>query len=129
MMHLLSCDRRRFVDFLTNRAPLSTASLRSADTLDSLEPRGEELVLLWERPPTDAFVLPRAVVVAEDGLTDFLPWVLTYFRHVRPFTAHCRILTPDLVRLCEHTTRSVTGLDLGAADVGLIAAEGLAYSV
>jgi hypothetical protein len=129
MMHVWSCDRRRFVDFLTNRAPLSMGALRTAESVDGIEPRGEELVLLWERPPTEAFVLPRAVIVAEEGLTDFLAWVLTYFRHVRPFTAHCRILTPSLVRLCDYTTRSGTGLDLGSADVGLIVAEGVAYSV
>ena len=58
-----------------------------------------------------------------------LAWVLTYLRHVRPFTAHCRILTPALVRLCDYTTRSGAGLDLGSADVGLIVAEGVAYSV
>lgn len=128
-MYLWLCDRRRFVDFLTNRAPLGTGTSRTAETVDGIEPHGEELVLLWDRPPTETFVLPRAVIVAEDGLTDFLAWVLTYFRHVRPFTAHCRILTPALARLCDNTTRSGAGLDLASADVGLIVAEGVAYSV
>ncbi len=128
-MYLWSCDRRRFIDFLTNRAPLSAGTGRTTESVDGIDPRGEELVLLWKKAPTDAFALPRALVVAEDGLTDFLAWVLTYFRQIRPFSAHCRILTPPLLRLCDDSTRSAKGLDLGSADVGLIVAEGVAYSV
>lgn len=128
-MHLWSCDRSRFVDFLTSRATLSAEVIRSAETLDGVEPRGEDLVVLWERSPTDTFVLPRAVIVAEDCLNDLLAWVLTYFRHVRPFTAHCRILTPALGRLCDHSMRSGSGLELCSVDVGMVVAEGVAYSV
>jgi hypothetical protein len=128
-MYTWSCDRRRFVDFLTNRAPLSESAVGTADAPDGIAPRGEELVLVWQKPPTEAFALPRAVIVAEESVSDFLAWVLTYFRQIRPFTAHCRILTAKFIHLCDQIARSGPGLDLRSADVGLIIAEGIAYSV
>ena len=128
MIHLWSSDRRRFVDFLTNRTPLSAGDVRAADTLDGIALRGEEILLVWGKSPAGAFALPRAVISAEGSIPDFLAWVSTYFRQIRPFTAHCRVLTPQLVQLCDQAA-TATALDLRSADVGLIVAEGISYSV
>lgn len=128
MIHFWSCDRRRLVDFLTNRMPLSAADVRNAEALDGVALRGEEMLLIWTRAPTETFALPRAVVVTEGALPDFLAWVSTYFRQIRPFTAHCRVLTAPLVRLCDQAGRAPV-FDLRSADVGLVVAEGVSYSV
>jgi hypothetical protein len=128
MIHLWSCDRRRLVDYLTNRTPLSAADVRTADALDGILLHGDEILLIWSKSPAEVFALPRAVVVAEGALRDFLAWVSTYFRQIRPFTAHCHVLTPAMVRLCDQAV-SAPPVDLRSANVGLIVAEGVAYSV
>src|SRR5690606_32553832 len=111
--HSWSCDRRQLVDLLAHREPVRSKAVRSISSVDGVNPKGDELVLLWESPPTATSVLPHAIIVAEDKHTDFLAWVLTYLRHIRPFSAHCRIMTPKLAQLCETTTRIGDGRDLG----------------
>jgi len=129
MMHLWSCDRRRFVDFIANRKPLNGSDVQSADTIERFAVGGDNILLVWQRSPTDTFALPRAAIVAEGSTKDFLAWVSTYFRHIRPFTAHCRVLTPSLVRLAMQSISSPAIPDLRSADIGLILAEGIAYSI
>jgi len=129
MMHLLSCDRRSFADFVMSREPLSRGEVQRTDTLEGISPRGDEVLLVWQRAPLDKFALPRAAIVAEDSRADFLAWVSTYFRHIRPFTAHCRVLTPSLARASTQSTESHLLPDVASADIGLILAEGTAYSV
>jgi hypothetical protein len=128
MIHLWSSDRRGFVDFLSSRTPLSADDVRPVDTLDRVGLQGDEVLLVWGKSPADAFALPRAVIVAEGTIPDFLAWVSTYFRHIRPFTAHCRVLTPQLVQLCDRAA-TAKARDLRSADVGLVIAEGISYSV
>ena len=129
MMYLWTCDRRRFVDFIMNRKPLSGSDVRSADTIDGVSLRGDDITLVWQKSPTDTFAMPRAAIVAEGSTQDFLAWVSTYFRHIRPFTAHCRVLTPSLAHLSTESIPSHLLPDAGSAAIGLILAEGMAYSV
>ena len=126
---LWSCDRRRFVDFIANRKPLGVADVRSADNLEEVPLRGDAILLIWKKSPAEKFSLPRAAIVAEGSLQHFLAWVLTYFRHIRPFTAHCRVLTPSSAMLAAQSIPSQSLLDMRSADIGLILAEGIAYSV
>ena len=129
MIYLWLCDRRRFVDFITNRTPPSEVDVRSADTIEGVSLHGDDILLVWQESPVGIFTLPRAVIVAEESMSDFLAWVSTYFRHIRPFTAHCRVITPSLAQLFTSPISSFSIPDVGSADIGLILAEGIAYSV
>ena len=129
MIYLWLCDRHRFVDFITNRKALNRSDVRSADTIADVSLRGDDITLVWQKSPTDTFAMPRAVMVAEGSTSDFLAWVSTYFRHIRPFTAHCRVLPPSLAHLLIQPIPPPSLPDVGSADIGLILAEGMAYSV
>jgi hypothetical protein len=128
-MFLWTCDRRQFLDFIMNRKPLSGSDVRSTDTIDGGSPRGDDIMLVWQKSPTDTFAMPRAVILAEGRLQDFLAWVSTYFRHIRPFTAHCRILTSALAQVATQSIPPPLLPDVRSADIGLILAEGIAYSI
>gem|GEM_PF-1691657 len=128
-MYLWSCGRRQFVDFIANRRPLHEADVRSADDFDGIALHNDDILLVWQRAPVDRFSLPRAAIIAEGSVSDFLAWVSTYFRHIRPFTAHCRLLTPSLAQRAMRSIASPSSPNIGSADVGLILAEGIAYSV
>lgn len=129
MIHLWIGDRRGFVDFITNRKPINRANMRTVDIPELTTLRGEDIALLWQNSPDDAFSLPNAVIVAEGTIPDFLAWVSTYFRHIRPFTAHCRVLTPTLMQLLSTSNQMSSPSDLRSADIGMMLAEGIAYSV
>ena len=128
MMYFASCTRRQFVDFIVSRKTLTPYDVQSSKTIEGILVLGEDIVLVWRKSPADKFSFPCAVIVAEDSVLDFFAWVSTYFRHMRPFTAHCRVLTPSLVRLLEKNTQSLSLPDMRSADIGLVLAEGIAYS-
>ena len=125
---LYKCDRRGFVDFITNRKPLEKRQMQSTGTLENCYLRDDKILLAWKKPPTESFSLPSAVVVAEDSTVDFLAWVSTYFRHIRPFTAHCRVLGLPLALLLTQSPPAPARRDIGSADIGLILTEGITYS-
>jgi hypothetical protein len=101
----------------------------SRNTIEDVSPGPEEILLLWQNSPTETFSLPLVAVVAEGTIPNFLAWVLTYFRHIRPFTAHCRVLTPSQVNLITKSVLLRSQQNVEAAVIGLILAEGIAYSV
>lgn len=127
-MFLWSCDRRRFVDFVANRKPLKLPDLQSADSLTTLSCQSD-MSLVWRNPPVEEFVLPNAIIVKEGSTQDFLAWASTYFRHIRPLTAHCHILTPSVAQIAAQSDLPTIRPGLSSADIGLILAEGIAYSV
>lgn len=129
MIYALACDRRRFVDFLLNQKPIVGVELKPLDLIKGFSLGKEDLLLIWQRSPQSSFALPNAVIVLENELSDFLAWVLTYFRQFRPFTAHCRIITPFLYRLLAEPNSSCSKSDIRSADVGLILAEGISYTL
>lgn len=128
-MYMLSCDRKRFADFISNSRPLVDNEVRQSDSIHEISLKGNDLLLVWQRPPVEKFLLPNAIVVAEDGLKDFIAWALTYFRHIRPITAHCRILTPSLAKMTAEPVLSSNIPDIAPAIIGMIIAEGITYSV
>lgn len=128
-MYILSCDRRRFADFISNSRPLSDSALQESDSIHDISLNGNDLVLVWQRQPIEKFLLPNAIIVAEGGLKDFIAWALTYFRYIRPITAHCRILTPSLLKIAAEPVSSLKISDIAHASIGMIIAEGVTYSV
>ncbi len=129
MIYFLSCDRIRFAEIIANQSLLSETEVASTDTLNSISLSEDDILLIWQESPAGKFKLPRAVLVAEESMADFLAWVSTYFRHIRPFTAHCRVLTPSLAQLFTPPTSPISVPDIGSADIGLILAEGITYSI
>jgi hypothetical protein len=127
-MYIWSCEKRQFVDFLSSRKTLNQADIKSIESLKGLSVRGESLLLIWKQSPKEFFLMPSAIVVAENNKQDFLAWVSTYFRHIRPFTAHCRILTEKTIGLLLQESEAKNLPDFRAVEVGLIIAEGVAYS-
>lgn len=128
-MYLLKCDRSKLADYIAKQKPLSDTEVQSTETIENIRLKDDEIILIWRHSPTLLFSLPHAVIVAEDELTNFLAWVLTYFRHIRPFTAHCRVLTPSLAQFAMQPNESYTQQALVAVGIGLILAEGISYSV
>jgi hypothetical protein len=128
-MYTLTCDRRQFVELIAKRKPLRVGDGCITEDLERVALSNDEVIVVWKRPAFDSFVFPNAIIVSERSTTEFLAWVSTYFRHIRPFTAHCRVLTPSTARLAMHSIESPPNLNLGSADVGLIVAEAAAYCV
>ncbi len=127
MFHWL-CSRRQFVDFFADQKPLNSHDVQWIDSIEDVFVQGEDIILVWQKSPSERFVLPSAVIVAEGGVPDFIAWISTYFKHLRPFTAQCRVLTPSLARLAEQAHQSPPMHDVKSADIGLILAEVIAYS-
>jgi len=128
-MYILSCNRRQFADFISNSRPLGDSGLKESDSFYNFSIKGDDLVLVWQRAPIEKFVLPNAIIVAEGNLKNFTAWALTYFRHIRPITAYCRILTPSLARMAAEPVSSSKFPDIAPASIGMIIAEGIAYSI
>ena len=128
MMHLWRCDRRTFADLIAKRKPLSDADVLRTDIIDNISLRSEDLLLAWQNSPTKEFSLPCVAIVAEGSMSNFLAWVLTYFRHIRPFTAHCRVVTPSIVNLLTQPVPLRLLPEVGSAGIGLILAEGITHS-
>src|ERR1043165_5289583 len=55
-------------------------------------PYGEMLWLCWADENDGGSELPRLVIVADDGLADFLAWATTYLPTYRPLTSFFRVL-------------------------------------
>lgn len=128
MIYFWPCNRRQFVDFIANQKSLNSQEIQKCDSIEGGLVQGEDIMLVWRKSPVDTFTFPCAIIVAEGSMPDFLAWVSTYFRHLRPFTAHCRILTPSLARESSQTADLYSLPDMRSADIGLILAEGIAYS-
>lgn len=130
MMYLWSCNRRDFFDYMISHKPLLENEIIKAEILGDLSVYNENLTLVWNKSPTKKFLLPFLIIVADDRIDDFLAWVSTYFRDIRPFTAFCRVITPSLIHIYRKNINdfSVAKINIGSADIGLIIAEVMSYS-
>lgn len=127
-MYIWSCDRRRFVDFMVNGKRLASQEVSAVDAIGHFAVNHDMISLVWKRNPAEEFLLPNAIIVAEGQVPDFLAWVSTYFRQFRPFTAHCRIVTPSQITfLAKFVDRSPP--QLRSAYIGLIMTECISYTV
>jgi len=131
-MNLWICDRHRFAEFISNRKPLHSDDVFSTKSLKDVFPSGDKLLLVWQNSPSKKFSLPCAIFVTERSMSNFVAWISTYFRHIRPFTAHCRILSPSIGGITTQqflpNTQNFLS-DMGAVGLGLILSEGIAYSI
>lgn len=94
-------------------------------------PKGKrgEIELLWAADPTERFILPRSIVVEDEELKDFSAWMSTYFRHIRPFTAHCRIMGRSMASKVRQSGMSEWPERYRSADIAVVIAETVAYSI
>lgn len=123
-----SCfDRRRFVDFVANKVPVPINEVTMTRDF-SQAPVGEDIALYWFRNPSRLFELPNLIVVAEETISDFFAWISTYFRHLRPFSAHCRVITPSMMSFIQDVPDGPTQSPHNLADIGLVIAEAAVYS-
>lgn len=129
MMYRWTCNRRQFLDFMTNGIIAQKMDLSRTRDLTHLSLDRESIELIWQTSPQKAFDLPNAAIVSEDVAKDFSAWISTYFRHIRPFTAHCRVLTPSNAMLAALSSSEFTRPEVGFSEIGLILAEGITYSV
>lgn len=129
MIYLWQCDRRQFVDFISSRMPLPLNCVRHSESLDNISVYGDEVVLVWRKSPMEGFSIPRVAIVQEEKVQDFLAWVSTYLRSIRPFTGYCRVESPVTAKLAATSELIDWPSDIQSADLGLIVTEAIAYSV
>lgn len=127
-MFTWQCNRSRFADYLANDRILQDFEVKRADAVDSARLGDDDLLLVWRDTPVGIHALPRAIVVAEGVIPDFMAWVSTYFRNIRPFTAQCRVLTPTLARLVRRTAIAQAPPQNSSFDAGFIIGEAAAYA-
>ncbi|QDT43486.1 hypothetical protein Pan241w_35870 [Gimesia alba] len=129
MIYLWKCDREQFVEFISRRTPVLTKGVVKSEILEDFSVQGDDILLAWNSSPTEVFSLPRAAIVAEGKTQDFLAWCSTYFRNIRPFTAHCRVESPSNARLAASASATNWTTGNRSVDLGLIITEAIAYSI
>ena len=88
--------------------------------------RATEIAVVWREDPMQVRALPAAVLVHQDQFQDFLAWAATFLPIVSPFTAHCRVLTPNTGSVLEERRQASLGA-LEDACLGLILGEAATY--
>lgn len=122
------CDRIGVTDLLSGQAAPPRNEVSSVERFVPGSYRGSQLDLLWASDPTESFSLPRCIIVSDNELTDFIAWATTYFRHIRPFTAHCRVLGKTMAIQSVDAGKVEWPASYRSADIALIIAEAVAYS-
>lgn len=128
MMYFWSTDQRRFLDYLADGKPVKASVVRHRTEWEEFALKPDSVVMVWADAPVDRFELPNAVVVASTSVAPFCAWVSTYLRQMRPFSAQCRILTPETARLASLADSRDRGERTGPIEIGLILAEAAAYA-
>jgi len=129
MIYQWTCNRLSLVDYIVNRKPVNELDLKISNSLCDLYIGNDEFVMIWDRNPSVEFSIPQVVVINENSTIDFLAWVTTYFRQIRPFTSQCRVLSPTYAKMLLQKDHETINTNVNTAIIGLILAEGVAYSV
>jgi hypothetical protein len=126
MIYQWACDRMQVAELLAGHA---TPPRNEVVSQANFAPQANwgQVDMLWATNPTERFSLPRCMVVADDELRDFVAWISTYFRQIRPFTAHCRILSQTTSKFACRSGKSEWPDQLRSADIAITIAEAVAY--
>ena len=128
-MYTYLCDRRQFVDYIVNRTPLNLNDNININKNRNFQVPTNQIMIVCKESPAKTFSLPHAIIINEDSLTDFLAWVSTYFRNIRPFTAHTRVITPTVAQILYDQNKTEVAQGIELVEIGLIIAEATIYSL
>lgn len=94
-MWTLPLNRRGLVELLAAARATPLAVEQPTPPLDLAV--GDQIVALWPVHPEHFGATPAVVVVPDETHRDWLAWLATYVREMRPFTAFCRVVGRSVV--------------------------------
>lgn len=97
-MYTISMGRKEFVSWLGNRGSISSKA--KAFKGDALNVRSGEILLVWEKKPSNVGGPYPVVVVPDTDLLDFFAFVSTYVSSYKPFSAFFNVTSLSLARRC-----------------------------
>ncbi|MEI8020377.1 MAG: hypothetical protein WCH39_19400 [Schlesneria sp.] len=81
---------------------------------------------IWREKRLNVCTFPSAVVIDDSRRRSFLAWVATYLPQLRPFTAFCRVLSPQALDACARREAETDMPSLGLLEeacLGLVFGE------
>lgn len=114
MKYFWNCSRDLLAESLALKAAPSSIT-RTDEDISALKLSSSELCVIWSVDPSIEYSLPDCIIVRNGQTNDFLAWISTYFRNLRPFTAHCRVLEQSSVGLSRECPFNYRNLDTAMA--------------
>lgn len=84
------------------------------------------IAVVWSQEPREGEYLPIALVAHREERREMLAWISTYLREIRPFTAYCRLLSPEAVQTLRDVRLGPLPRGVEGALCGVILGEVLA---
>jgi len=119
--------RRELLAIVQGERSGSSLDVRRQDDHILLDDKPAELQMIWREEPGDRPRLPSAIIVDCAARRDLFAWVATYLPILRPFTAHCRVLTRESAKAGLARTGSPKLDAFEGACLGLIFGETATY--
>jgi len=127
MMWIKKVTRKELLGIYQSEGPWDLGDIRESDSLRTWPRSAGDIFLIWADNPHERTTLPATVVVERDSQRDFFAWVLTYLPNVRPFTAFCRVIDPEMaIKLVQRGGKPWLG-KVQDACLGIILAEAATY--
>jgi hypothetical protein len=122
------CDRSQLAEALSARILPPLKELNGVHTGKLPNFTNGALLVLWNKDYGGEFVLPSCIVCDDEEIFDFIAWISTYFRHLRPFTSQCRVIDrSEASKFFDDDTNP--NFPLRGAAMALIIAEVIAHTI
>lgn len=95
-MHKKTVTRRSLLDLLQSEIGSSAALAEPSDRPLPFEVDSEFVTVLWRDNQLETEGIPDVVLVERDRQRDFFAWITTFVPFLRPFTAYCRVVEPEV---------------------------------
>jgi len=126
-MRYCKLNRSEFVDMINSMERNQPGLLFRYYNQPDRSPYAHELWACWHDDSLNEDPLPAFIIVADDGLNDFLAWSLNFIPAYRPLSSFLRIL-PWSFFLSFREKRSIASSKIRSVFVGAILGETLADS-
>jgi len=90
-----NATRRELLPIAQSESTRGSLEACRQDVRVPLAEKTAELQMIWRDEPGDRLRLPSVIIVDSAARREFLAWVASYLPILRPFTAHCRVLTRE----------------------------------
>ena len=122
-----SATRKELLGIFQSPPPWDLGDIQQSDLLVPWFRNPGDVFLIWPDNPRERPMLPATVVVARESQRDFLAWAMTYLPNVRPFTAFCRVVDPDMANKVGQRRGKAWLGELQDACLGVILGEAGTY--
>lgn len=96
MTHKRVVTRRSLLDLLQSEIGSGAASAEASDRPLPFEVDSEFVTVLWRDDQRETEGIPDVVLVERERQQDFFAWITTFVPFLRPFTAYCRVVEPEV---------------------------------